>query len=246
MLQEAAGRPSHQGQQRGSVLRWKRREKERGGKKRGGTILSSPSLFGCIIPISIPLDRPSFLSRGQRASKKITFLPIEATYTHIHIHIYIYNIPRPLIEHTCIRARKIYTRRARAQTRVTARSLARLAGWVGWLWRAAERVHRFFLPPPALPGFSARYEATDKLSVPPLRSLPFVVFDVIHQKRGGEGGKDREGRRNDSTKSRMRLVNAGLRVYTFTSFPPRSGESFPSFSPFDSSTESRSLRISRT
>lgn len=62
--------------------------------------------------------RPSFLSRGQRASKKITFLPIEATY--------VYNVPRSLIEHTCIRARKIYTRRARAQTRVT----ACLLGWL--------------------------------------------------------------------------------------------------------------------
>ena len=55
------------------------------------------------------------------------------TYTYTYTYIYIYNIPRPLIEHTCIRARKIYTRRARAQTRVTARSLARSLGWLGWL-----------------------------------------------------------------------------------------------------------------
>lgn len=93
-------------------------------------------------------------------------------------------------------------------------------------------MHRFFLPPPALPGFSARYEATDKLSVlPRAPSSRCSASNVIHT--GGEGrGKDREGRSEERQHEISDAPSKRRPPRTFTSFPPRSRESFPSFSPF--------------
>lgn len=118
----------------------------------------------------------------------------------------------------CIRARKIHTR-----TRTDGHAHNHLASE-----RAAKRVHRFFLPPlppsAALPGFSARYEATDKLSVLPCTSR----FNVERARPC----KDEEGRREERHEHEISdaLVNAGVLSLPFLSSslslsPP------PSFSP---------------
>lgn len=69
MLQEAAGHRIRVSNEEAGGGKGEREEKKVEG---GGTI---PRLHN---PDFDP-PRPSFLSRGQRASKKITFLPIEAT-----------------------------------------------------------------------------------------------------------------------------------------------------------------------
>lgn len=82
MLQEVAGhRIRVSNEEAGGRKEEKRKEKKRRWREE-----NDPPPFLRLHNPDFNPPRPSFLSRGQRASKKITFLPIEATYIYIHIY----------------------------------------------------------------------------------------------------------------------------------------------------------------